>query len=176
MNKSAEEELLAKLRSRLAEFDGKAISILGETEAGFGGAENYHACLIELATDAEGHMSGGATWLIKSALENRVELSAELIDNLLARLDKITAWDAQLHICQLVQYLDISEPQARALIPWATPLLDHDRPFLRAWSLDALYRVGQKYPAVVRINPLIERGLADKAASVRARARNLQKV
>ncbi len=174
MSKHVDPVFLSKLRRRLADFDGKAISILGETEAEFVNTQGYLAILLELAIDAESNIASGATWLIKSALEKGAKLPARLIENLIDNLDRISAWDAQLHICQSVQYFDIAESEAENLIAWAKPLLDHDRPFLRAWSMDAHCRIGVNYPHLVSASDIVDRGLADEAASVRARARNLR--
>ncbi len=163
-----------QLRTRLADYDGRAVTLLGETEAALGGKAGYLDALIALAGDDEAHVSSGATWLLKSALENGCEFSAVQVAALCESLANIAIWDAQLHVCQSIQYLFISEECAKQLADWLEPLLSHDRPFLRAWSLDALYRVSQQHRGhAAAFASALAVAEQDGAASVRARARKL---
>lgn len=162
------------MRERLAEFDGKATSILGEAEAALAAAPGYRDALITLAAARDANVSSGATWLLKSALENGAVLSDANIAVLSKRLPEISAWQAQLHVCQCVRLMSVPPSHASAFATWLDPLLSHQRPFLRAWSLDALYRLSRQHsgygPAFADALARAER---DDAASVRARARKL---
>ncbi len=164
-----------RLRAALAGFDGHATTILGEAEAAFGGEAGYLCALIDLAGDGDGNLAIGATWLIKAALESGNTLDATEIAALVVQLPRVTAWPAQLHLCQSIQYLQISGDDAGQLVDWLSPLLAHPRPFLRAWSLDALARVSQTGPDFAdRFANALAKAERDDAASVRARARNLR--
>lgn len=92
---------------------------------------------------------------------------------IVARLDAVPTWQAALHLCQTAQFLDFTPDQARQFAGWAARFLGHERPFLRAWSMDALHYAAAQAPELAL---LAERALSaaekDKAASVRARARN----
>lgn len=164
------------LRIALSDFDGKATTLLGEAEAKFGSEPGYVSALIALSADHEGKLSAGATWLIKSALEQKRALSQGEVCALLDTLPDVTDWAAQLHLCQSVQFLSIPESHAASLAKWLDPLLSHERPFLRAWSLDALFRLAETH---VQFGPEFDAALDqasdDPAASVRARARNLSR-
>jgi len=170
--------ILPKLRNRLADYDGRAVTLLGETEAAFGAESGYLDALITLASEAQGHIASGATWLLKSALEQGRSLSGQQVAALSAELhgglSGDAAWDVQLHICQCVQYLTIPTGSAAEFAVWLEPLLGHRRPFLRAWSLDALFRLSQQHSAYRSdFDAALAVAEQDEAASVRARARKL---
>lgn len=151
-----------------------AASTLERVSAQFSHRDDYADTLIMLAADATDTVSAAATWLIKHHLEQGRTLSpaqtGKLIENLLA----ITAWGAQLHVCQSIRFLDIPPNYATTLIAWLRPLRSHQRPFLRAWALDATYEVArQRENAMPEARAAVEAALADPAASVKARARNI---
>ena len=120
---------MTTLRNALRSFDGKAVSILSEIRAELGGRETFVAELVSLAADYEGTVSDGATWLIKNLLDEGARLTPSQTEDLIGRLDAITTWQAQLHICQAVRHLDVPAQQAGAFADWLTPLLRSDRPF-----------------------------------------------
>lgn len=164
----------AKLRDRLAAYDGRATTLLTEAAAAFGRHPGYLDDLIALANDAEQFVSDGSTWLIKHHLEAGQTLSAAQTTALLAQAERLTGWTAMLHLCQSVRDLTIAEADADALARWLRPLLEHQRPFLRAWSLDALCAVAEQWPRFATdARDALARASDDRAASVRARARNL---
>jgi len=166
--------LKSQIRAKIAEFDRRSPSVLGETEAEFGSHRGYMAALVDLAADADPPVSSGSTWLIKSHLETGGHLSRSQTARLLAHLDLVTEWDAQLHICQSVRLLTLGLAQAGALAAWVTPLLSHSRPFVRAWSLDAMCRIGAVHAEFRTLaKDALASALDDGSASVRARARRL---
>ena len=163
------------LRSMLSEYDGKATTYLGEAEAALSGEDGYLDALVSLRGEEEGHIAGGASWLLKSALEKGRALSEGQIEALAARLPEITGWAAQLHICQSVRLLTVSADSAKRLADWLAGLLNHQRPFLRAWSLDALGVLAEAHSEHGQaFNAALALAHEDEAASVRARARNLK--
>ena len=143
----SDESERAALRARLTAFDGRATTILGEAEARFRSRPDYVANLVSLAGDPEPAVSSGATWLIKAHLDAGGTLPAAEGAALLSRLDAIAAWQAQLHLCQIARYLSLEAEQARSFADWLEPLLEHERSFLRAWSLDALCRLALRHEA-----------------------------
>ena len=164
---------MATLRDALRSFDGKAVSILSEIRAGFDGRETFVAELVSLAGDDEGAVSDGATWLIKNLLDEGASLTPSQTEDLIGRLDAITTWQAQLHICQMVPHLEMPEPLTDACADWLTGLLNSDRPFLRAWSMDALQQCAVRRATLAgRSEAALAAAEQDPAASVRARARS----
>ena len=164
------------LREALGNFDGKAVSMLSEIRAEFGGRKAFVAELVDLAADDDPAVSDGATWLIKNQLEEGVRLTATQMKTLLDRLDAITTWQAQLHLCQSVRYLDVPARRSGALADWLEHLLHGDRPFLRAWSMDALQRLAARNAELKkRASAALDAAERDPKASVRARARRWRK-
>ena len=163
------------LTTALARYDGKAITILGQIEAEFGNDPQYLAALVELLPSDQPHLENGATWLIKDRLERGDALSQARTDQLAAAAPALDDWQAQLHLAQSVRHLSPSLPAARILAVEMQSLLSHERPFLRAWSLDALVHLASLYEEFrAPADEALKGAEDDPAASVRARARNLK--
>lgn len=165
-----------ELRAALAGFDGKAISYLSETGVTYGDASDYLASLVDLASVRDAHIDSGATWLLKEHLERGGALPPAMVSALLQALAGEPSWGAALHILQSVRFLDLT---AVNVVPSADLICRYtqsERPFLRAWATDAIWRIAKTNP---HLKPQSEAALAaakdDPAASVRARARQLIK-
>lgn len=164
------------IEAALKTFDGKAITILSEIRAEFGDRRNFRSELVRLAAHDEANVSVGATWLIKDLVENGVRLTRAQTDDLMGQLDAVSSWAAQLHICQSVQHFDMSEQSRNTCADWLEPLLRSDRPFLRAWSMDALQHLARRSTQLAgRAEAALKAAEQDPSASVRARARNVRK-
>ncbi len=164
------------LRGWLNEYDGRSVSLLSEAEALFGNRPDYLDSLIELAGDGQNHIAGGATWLMKHHVEAGGALTAEQTAALLANVRDAKGWETLLHVCQSIRYLDIEAGLAPDLIDWIEPLLTDQRPFVRAWALDALCAVAERSPKYkAQAAAALEAAEKDPGASVRARARRLKK-
>jgi len=163
------------LRTRLLEFDGVAVSILSEAQAVWRDREGFLDALVDLSFDPSGHLSDGATWILKAELEDGTELTPDRTEKLVSSLDSLTSWQSVLHICQMIERVSLSEPQAGRVIRWAQTHTGHKRPFVRAWSLHAIVVLGRAFPNYRQdAEAALAKGEADKAASVRARARRLR--
>ncbi|MEM9440715.1 MAG: hypothetical protein AAGA73_09750 [Pseudomonadota bacterium] len=168
--------LIRDLRSDLLAFDGKNVTVLSKIAVRYGDRLDYVDGLLATADDPEGHRSDGATWLIKAYLDAGGELTKPQFEMLVSKLGALKTWASQLHVCQLVRHLRPNEQQANTIVRWLIPILAHDRPFLRAWSLDALCHASAQHSAYAdRAMESLNAAMEDPAASVRARARNLRK-
>ncbi len=162
------------LEIALAEFDGRATTLLSEAAAAHSHRSGYMSALVALCGSRDENVAGGATWLIKDHLENGGALTAAQITNLVASGAECAGWAAKLHLCQSAQYLTFSEADARTFAAFARSLLDHKRPFLRAWSLDALCHLAAQHDAFRAVaGAALKKAAKDPAASVKARARNI---
>lgn len=164
------------LEEQISNFDGVNVSTLSEARVKFKDAPNYLDDLVRLCFDERSNISDGATWILKAELEEGRELSAELTQKIATSLDKLSSWQAQLHLCQLAEYLTLTPHLAERFITWARAFSDHPRPFLRAWAITVRYNLGTQF---ADYNKETERAICDakhdKAASVRARIRQLEK-
>ena len=159
------------LRNALEAYDGKSPAILSEISAQHQNRASLMSDLVTLALDAEQDISEGATWVIKALLDQKKTLSEEDVSRLIKGLDGVTAWQAQLHICQCIAHISVPPKATPGLETWLRALLDAQRPFVRAWALDALCRL---LGASSKTRFLLNQMESDKAASVRARVRNLR--
>lgn len=169
------ETTISDLRRDLLAFDGRNLTVLGEIAAHHEGDIGYLDGLVALADATDGRVFDGATWLLKAYLEAGGELTKLQCRMLISKLETVENWTTQLHLCQVVRYLSPNRQEAQEIVRWLLPLLSHDRPFLRAWSLDALYHVSARYSAYAnRAEEALNSATRDPAASVRARAKNLR--
>lgn len=158
------------VRDALARYDGRSTTILSEISVRHHNRAGFLEALIELAGENDTMVSEGVTWVLKSELETGRRLDEDLTVRLVAAVDTVTAWQAQLHICQIIAYLNVPENAREALRQWLIQRLDADRPFLRAWALDGLCHLPD-----TPFGALLDRMADDPSASVQARVRNLRK-
>lgn len=162
------EELCRELR----DYDGRSQTILSEVANRHRGEADFLSRLVGLALDDEPVLSVGATWILKAELAQGAVLAQKDADRLVRGLERIGAWQAQLHVCQSIVHMTVHTELAPVMESWLTSLLDTPRPFLRAWASDALCRLRGASPQTAA---LLERMELDDAASVRARVRNLKR-
>jgi len=163
------------LLGELEEYDGKSVTILGEIAHRWSREPCYPEALLELFGKDDPVVQNGASWLFKSFVETGNPVEIDVSAKLTEQAGLLSDWAALLHICQSVQHLSFAPAEARNLGELVFVLLDHDRPFLRAWSLDALVRLSSFDPALhLKAREALARALLDSAASVRARAKKLE--
>ena len=162
--------LRAAMLAEFAKYDGRSTTILSEISARHRNRAGFLEALIELAGDNDRMISEGVTWILKSELDAGRRLDEDLTARLIAAIDKVTAWQAQLHICQIIAHLEVPERARVPLRQWLIQRLDSDRPFLRAWALDGLCHLPD-----TPVGAFLDRMADDPSASVRARVRNLRR-
>ncbi len=167
--------MTSQLEAGLQEFDGKAVSVLSELRGACGATPDYLDDVIALSADDRPLIARGATWMLKAELEEGAELSPEQTGHLVKMLGSIIEWQAVLHLCQSIEGLKLNEAQAVTFASWAAGYADHQRPFLRAWSLHARTVLGRRFEALwPEADLALTRAETDPAASVRARVRQLR--
>ncbi len=166
--------MISPLRQALLSYDGKTVSTLRQAAMPFAGDKGYMDNLIALCGDEDPLVQEAASWLIKASLEDGLTLSAAQTKSLLGAGGAAQTWQTQLHFCQSVPYLTIPAAAADKTAHTLAPFLTHKRPFLRAWSLTALAHLAEQHEAHEEAaQAALETAFDDKAASVRARARQL---
>lgn len=167
----------SSLESELEKFDGVAVSILSEARVKCAGSPQYFDELVRLSFDPRETISAGATWIIKAELEEGADLKPNQIQEIASSVNIEMPWQSMLHLCQSIECIHLTEEQADRFFKWAHSLSDHTRPFLRAWSLHVLVYVAMNYDRYRKVAVLeLKKAEEDKAASVRARVRKLQKL
>lgn len=166
------QSLSQAIRASLANFEGKAVSMLSEASLAFRDDSKYAHALISLFDDIEENTQIGASWLWLDHVKTHRQLPTKDLDALSTHLEDLTSWMAALHVFQALDAYDSAHPIASDLAAFCRSYLSHDRPFLRAWSMNALCRLALVHDD---LKPDADRArkaaLIDEAASVRARAR-----
>ena len=147
---------MSELLKALLAFDGKATSSLLEARSRFGTNADFLGQLAALIGSQEGSVSDGATWLIKKCAESGIVPGPPETAAIVARLDAVPTWQAALHLCQTAEFFTFTSDQARRFAEWSAPFLDHERPFVRAWSMNALQHAARQAPDLA---PLAETAL-----------------
>lgn len=129
------------LRQELSAYDGRNPTILSELSMRYRAHTGFQSDLVTLASDEVPTISEGATWMLKAELEEGYVLPPQDIDRLASRLSEVTAWQAKLHICQSMRYLLVPKKSKQVIEDWLKTMFDAQKPFLRAWSIDAYCRL-----------------------------------
>lgn len=168
--------MCSKLKRLLQDFDGVAVSTLSEIRTRHRDAPGFLENFIGLCADPNPNVSSGATWILKAEADDGVTFKSKQIDPLLTSLTEIPNWQGKLHVLQAVGAFELEKKQARILFDWATSIAEHERPFVRAWSINARVVIGMQFKDLLD-EALIGLSVAenDPSASVRARSRNIRK-
>lgn len=158
----------------LAEYDGKSVVVLEAIAKRYEDDPGAVSRAVALAASADGHTAAGATWLLRSWLRGGASIDSHDVVSLGHRLRAMTDPWARLHVCQTVGLLDIGPDVAVEFYDFLLEAASAPRPFLRAWGTDGLVRLAAAHPQYAQAaERALERAVADEAASVRARARQI---
>lgn len=161
---------------RVLEFDGKTTGSLEAACKAAGQDFNRFERLFALAASQDTRLQIAATWTLRKLLELGAEMTAAHCAAFVEIAAAQTAWEAQLHIAQSVQFIRNEDLNAQQLTEIIMPWQESKRPFLRAWTIDALCHLAQQDAALTPLaKSLMAKGETDPGASVRARVRNLRK-
>ncbi|MEO1225871.1 MAG: hypothetical protein AAFX92_16760 [Pseudomonadota bacterium] len=174
---TADDAAIAVIDEAIAAFDGTGVEPLREVA---GKAEASPAVidhLINVGFGNEQNPQIAATWLLKHYLDQGFALTDAQNRAIADSLNRLTDWQAQLHLAQSFGRLRCTDEQAAKVVEVLKAWFQSDRKFLRAWACDALWQLGKHHEGVrdTAFATLLA-AEADPAASVRARARNLLKM
>ncbi|MFL4470937.1 hypothetical protein ACERZ8_14000 [Tateyamaria armeniaca] len=165
----------SQLEQHIEAYDGKAVTLLSQAMQACRGHPGCLDDVVGLCFDARPLISEGATWILKAEVENGTTVPPHLVARIAGDLDRLSSWQAHLHLCQSFDHLACNAEQTAEFFAWADKLRTHARPFLRAWSLHVLVKISLEFEG---FRQAAERALIagenDQAASVRARARKLR--
>lgn len=163
------------LRNRLAAFDGNAVSYLSELQAQDPDPETLTERLIQVLGDADEMVQRGATWILFDQMKAGASISEADWRRIADRVIPIGDWQAALHLLQMLSFQSPPADTSKQFADFAAPYLEHKRPFLRAWSISALVTLASEDSELTETaRKAVQIGLADPAASVRARARKVE--
>jgi len=117
-----------------------------------------------------------STWLVKAALEKAQAVPSLVIGKLLQSAKDFADWEAKLHFLQSIQYFDASAGERQQFLQIVQSLEGDKKVLVNVWALDAFVRLAAQDPALTKDCAVkLDVALNHKAASMRARARNLLK-
>lgn len=156
-------------------FDGKHVDELKAAVVLEPIATDWNA-VCDYFSHADVRLQMASTWVVKAALENGLAVPSDVVDALIVASSQLTSWEAILHVLQSVRFMSLSKAQKKELLAFAAINEMHNKTLVQVWALDAFVRLSIADPEMIK---QVEQKLANahhhKAASVRARARNLQK-
>ena len=164
------------IRRELEQFDGKHTEALERILSSHRPTHSLIGSLITLAANKEKNIQTGATWLLKRLAENPIHFTRRNLIALFGSLPELTHWLSKLHICQMLQYVEIPKDSTDNIVWFLERNLMHENKFLRAWSYNGFFELARQHQNYLGVAiDQLERGETDSAASVRARIRNIRK-
>ncbi len=164
------------LVDELSKFDGKrTASLHGLAERLLNRKENVSELIALAASDRESIQSA-ATWVLKNVNELNYQFSKTQTNSLVRLLDKLTRWDAKLHVLQILPDLSLPAQEYDKLHIHLKSFVTAENKFIRAWAYNGLAVLGDQQSSLrLVINSMLKQAQQDPAPSVRARVRNVCK-
>ncbi|MCP5089139.1 MAG: hypothetical protein GY952_20350 [Rhodobacteraceae bacterium] len=154
----------------LNRFDGKTTTELKEALP-LAAEPDQAVTLMHACWSEEPRLAVAATWVVKALVEEGKGAHLDLAA-LFAVLESADHWEVQLHLLQVVQYAPEAAVDQVAAV---RRLLGAKKTLIRVWALDAFVRIARVRGELRdEARAMVSAGLNDKAASMRARCRNLQ--
>ncbi|MGD1935206.1 MAG: hypothetical protein ACFB0Z_11995 [Candidatus Phaeomarinobacter sp.] len=136
------------LKNAIAEWDGKAVDAITRIHEAHKDAPDFSSTLIACLSDPA--CERGVTWLIKHHLEEgwSEESSAPTPKEVMAilkALPDLAHWEAQLHVLQCLDRVQIPKPAAAALAAFLETAIASDTKFVRAWAYHGWYLLADQH-------------------------------
>lgn len=132
--------------------------------------------LLAIAEQDDVKLQVAATWVLKRCCGNGISFGPQTTNGLIELLSRVSHWEAQLHLLQIIPSLTIPPDKISKLWRTLIELTDDPNNFVRAWSYNLLAEIGnQQSRRRKKVLELLESAEQDKAASVRARIRQIRK-
>lgn len=162
------------LRDILLAWDGKKTEPLQAAfEAGQADPEFMPSLVFFLGEET---LQPAASWLLKRGVEQGELPDPALTELLLGFLPICRHWATRLHLLQILPYLTLPQSRKVEVETFVRDAMADKNKFVRAWSYSGFYHLAVCFPEYREALPsLLERGLAEEAASVKARIRRLLK-
>ena len=170
---------LNNLEQDIENWDGKSAEQIKKLYRKYATQENFSSHLVKTLKLPQ--LQAGATWLLKAWLESGNQLAAKERNGLFKKLSSLETWDAQLHVLQMLPYLEIPSTKTnKSVLPALEDFVDQclisEKKFVRAWAYQGLFEIARVEPSKREsIEKLFAQALENEPASVKARIRSLLK-
>lgn len=162
------------IKQALVVWDGKSADDIRAIYESFFEKADFADSIVNL-TKSELYQKG-ATWLLKTWLEDGNSLEANHTKEIYHSLDKFCHWEAKLHILQSLPFMSIENADKKYVEHFLRVTLIDVNKFVRAWSYNGFYELAKQHPEYVsEAKQFFEMAMRDEAPSIKARIRNIMK-
>lgn len=167
-----------ELARLLTTWDGKSAADIEAIFSRFCGQNRAEPVFIDalLSLLAKHQHSRGASWMLKRCIETGTGLNTEQTGLFFSTLGEPVDWQTRLHMLQSLPHLRPAQAHFAGLEHFVRKGLSDPNKFVRAWSYNGFYELAKVQPTLrEEAAALLELGLRDEPASVRARIRLIKK-
>ncbi|MEP2946140.1 MAG: hypothetical protein ABJN11_17245 [Lentilitoribacter sp.] len=162
------------LEDDIKQWDGKSKHDISDIYAKYSAADGFLNELLKIATDP--NCSEGATWLIKHALEQKVELDDDQINSFCELIEGVLPWQSILHILQILPFITVPKDHKHKMMAFIRDNTEHENKFVRAWAYNGLYELANTYPEYRDgLSIVFDTAEETEPAAIKARIRNVKK-
>ncbi|MEM9679108.1 MAG: hypothetical protein AAF901_02190 [Bacteroidota bacterium] len=116
------------------------------------------------------------TWLIKHHYDQKQKLSEQQGNLLLGTILNFKAWEAKLHVLQILPFLSIPESHFILVEDFVRACLNDDVKFVRAWAYQGFYELTKYQPSYIpELKLLCDKALLTESASIKSRVKKVVK-
>ncbi|MDX1796064.1 MAG: hypothetical protein R3219_04995 [Hydrogenovibrio sp.] len=135
------------LESALNAWNGKTLDDLESIYRQFYREPDFAGQVIALLTQKQ---QRGASWLLKTHLENHFDLSSELVMTVFKSLSLAKQWQTQLNLLQCLPFLHpYPEQKKAALVAFLKHTLSSRHKWVRVWGYHGVYELAKDFPEVM---------------------------
>lgn len=164
------------IREAIRTFDGKHTEPLEAVASALQAQEGCIDELLVLSNSDEAKTQTAATWILKRLHDLPIIFTKSQTQKVLRLLRKVTAWEAKLHLLQILNGLEIPPQNGDRLRKTLDEHIRDENKLVRAWAYNGLFVLGDQIARYRGdVAALLDRAQEDPAASVRARVRQIRK-
>lgn len=162
------------LEDDIKQWDGKSKSDISDVYLRYAAADGFLNELLKIAIDP--NCSEGATWLIKHALEQKVELNDDQINSFCELIEGALPWQSILHILQILPSIIVPKEHKHQMMAFVRDNTEHENKFVRAWAYNGLYELANTYPEYRDgLSIVFDAAEETEPGAINARIRNVKK-
>ncbi|MEO1652638.1 MAG: hypothetical protein AAFU64_03750 [Bacteroidota bacterium] len=164
---------MEKLKAALLAWDGVHTDLLIDIYQKNREQPDFFEKLI-LISQEQADLQMATTWLVKHHYDQKESLGDAQMNELFAICPQVTAWEAKLHLLQVMGKFRLSEKNLIPVEDFVRQCLEDEVKFVRAWAYHGLYELSQFNPELKReIRYWGERALETESASIKSKVRKI---
>lgn len=166
--RNTESQLLAAIER----FDGRSLDHLRRISQRMEMTKNDIGLILDQTQNGSSNARVAASWILLNSESALNHIDSQCLKRLLNALSQQNAWQASLHILQLLHKVDLPVDLSQDLYPVLIELSQSSKPFLRAWAISALLHLPElNLQQRNGIQTLAKTALSEDSPSVKARIR-----